>query len=256
MPSPNGELLWESHQVPQMLTLLPYDAPLLQVKADSVSFPLSETDSELIANMLYSVEDAQLAAAQAPWPSAAGMAAPQWGASRRIFVIERQYLQTDRHSDTSEARFPGSSGFIVVINPEYAGIVHKEAEEEDHTVHVNGVGEDTDNNSLVESTDCLNGEVEDLDNESTEPREESDWESCFSVPGKRGSVRRYHSVLAGFVSMDGNKHELVLHGWAARVFQHETDHTEGRLYDDAGAARCSRLLDSTNFEKQESEFFV
>jgi hypothetical protein len=36
----------------------------------------------------------------------------------------------------------------------------------------------------------------------------------------------------------------------ARVFQHETDHTEGRLYDDEGAGRCSRLLSTADFEKE------
>ena len=79
-------------QEQQLLQLLPYHDALLRAPAQTVIFPLSKDDSDLISNMLYSVEDSQLAAAKAPWPSAAGMAAPQWGASRRIFVIQRQYL--------------------------------------------------------------------------------------------------------------------------------------------------------------------
>ena len=46
------------------------------------------------------------------------MAAPQWGASRRIFAIQRQYLEL--------SYLPGSDKFIVVINPKYEGFVEED----------------------------------------------------------------------------------------------------------------------------------
>merc|ERR1719361_2759124 len=111
-------------QEQRLLQLLPYHDPLLRDPAQTVIFPLSKDDSDLISNMLYSVEDSQLAAAKAPWPSAAGMAAPQWGASRRIFVIQRQYLElSDPATKTQQNELPGSDTFIVVINPKYDGLV-------------------------------------------------------------------------------------------------------------------------------------
>ena len=78
------------------LTLLPYHHPLLRAQAETVEFPLCSEDLKLINDMLYSVEDSQLKAAEAPWPSAAGMAAPQWGVSKQIFVIRRKFLKNNR----------------------------------------------------------------------------------------------------------------------------------------------------------------
>ena len=104
------------------LTLLPYHHPMLRDQAETVEFPLSLEDSKLINDMLFSVEKPQLASAGAPWPSAAGMAAPQWGASRRIFVIQRQYFETSKHFQEVEKHLNGSERFVVVINPKYRGI--------------------------------------------------------------------------------------------------------------------------------------
>lgn len=37
--------------------------------------------------------------------------------------------------------------------------------------------------------------------------------------------------------MDGTWHEEQLHGWPARIFQHETDHLSGELYIDRAQIR-------------------
>ena len=83
----------------KILSLLPYDDPLLRIQAQTLKFPLSDDEIELIENMLYSVEEPQLKVAKAPWPSAAGMAAPQWGFSKRIFVIRRKFIQATEENE-------------------------------------------------------------------------------------------------------------------------------------------------------------
>ena len=100
----------------KILSLLPYEDPLLRIQAQTLNFPLTDDEIELIENMLYSVEEPQLSAAKAPWPSAAGMAAPQWVFSKRIFVIRRNYII---QAKKDKNKFGGSDDFIVAINPEY-----------------------------------------------------------------------------------------------------------------------------------------
>ena len=213
----------------RILKLLPYNDPLLRVQSETVTFPLSPLDVDLTNDMLYSVEAPQLAAAKAPWPSAAGMAAPQWGVSRRIFVIQRQHLVDGTQFSNRDCHLEGSDGFVVVINPEYTGISQEE----------------TDQCNIV-SDEKKNGNNEDVkhnerDISETSLEEIEDVEGCFSIPGKRGCVRRYNAIRAKFSTISGIEYSIVLTGWAARVFQHETDHTEGRLYDDPGANRCRQL---------------
>ena len=78
-----------------LLNLAPYGAAVLGIQASTVQLPLSMLDSCLVDSMHFSIEPAQLRAAAAPCPSAAGMAAPQWGHSLRIFIWRREYVQTE-----------------------------------------------------------------------------------------------------------------------------------------------------------------
>ena len=192
---------------PQLLHLVSYGDPVLHKPSQHVTFPLSTSDTQLITNMLYSVSEEQLAAAGAPWKSAAGMAAPQWGSPRRIFVIRRKYISVD------DLLLEGSDDFVVVINPHYTGIPKQENDEKEQKKEEKSVKED----------------------------EVLHEEGCFSIPGMRGAVRRHHTIKATFSTMSGERHSLILCDWSARVFQHETDHIEGRLYDNADAARCVLL---------------
>ena len=117
-----------------------------------------------------------------------------------------------------------------MINAEYIGLTIEEAKEDDQD---GGIDKQKDNE---------HPRVNAVGRVTTSQREVRDWEGCFSVPGMSGFVRRYGAIRATFSSMDGNKHSMILYGWPARVFQHETDHTEGRLFDDAQADRCSKKL--------------
>ncbi|NOQ35089.1 MAG: peptide deformylase [Methylococcaceae bacterium] len=61
---------------------------------------------------------------------------------------------------------------------------------------------------------------------------EKDWEGCLSIPSIRALVPRYEAILVDYQDIKGNKHQLELKGFVARVFQHEYDHLQGLVYLD------------------------
>jgi peptide deformylase len=134
---------------------------------------------ETIKDMCYSILPRQLKKANAPYISAAGMAANQWGVKKRIFIF------------TPEGSEPGNT-LEVMINPSYVPYLR-----------------------------C--GEVT--------PKLVAGFEGCFSVPLTTGIVNRYEAIIATYYHSTGNKVERILEGWQARVFQHETDHLNGKLFD-------------------------
>ena len=73
--------------MPQLLRLVQYQDPVLRRVISPVNFPLSVADVQLILDMKYSIQSEQLRRAQAPFDSAAGMAANQWGIQKRIFLF-------------------------------------------------------------------------------------------------------------------------------------------------------------------------
>lgn len=67
-------------------------------------------------------------------------------------------------------------------------------------------------------------------NETT-PQLVAAYEGCFSVPLTTGIVNRYEAIKATYYNPSGEKIERIMEGWEARVFQHETDHLNGKLFD-------------------------
>lgn len=67
--------------------------------------------------------------------------------------------------------------------------------------------------------------------EETEPKLVGAYEGCFSVPLTTGIVNRYEAIVATYYNPTGDKIECIMEGWEARVFQHETDHLNGKLFD-------------------------
>lgn len=65
----------------------------------------------------------------------------------------------------------------------------------------------------------------------TAPKRVLAYEGCFSVPLTVGQVVRYDAIVAVYYNLQGERVESVLEGWLARVFQHETDHLNGQLFD-------------------------
>ena len=56
------------------------------------------------------------------------------------------------------------------------------------------------------------------------------WEGCLSVPGMRGLVSRFRQLrYRGFDAL-GRRIDRTVHGFHARVVQHEVDHLDGILY--------------------------
>ncbi|KZR87705.1 Peptide deformylase [Synechococcus sp. MIT S9509] len=58
------------------------------------------------------------------------------------------------------------------------------------------------------------------------------WEGCLSVPGLRGEVERWERIHLQYQDQEGSSHREKLHGFHARVIQHENDHLDGILFPD------------------------
>ncbi len=81
------------------------------------------------------------------------------------------------------------------------------------------------NEAPIPETFLINPTFTVLSEEST-----SVLEGCLSVPGLRGSVRRFvHIRYEGF-SLNNEKIERIVSGFHARVIQHECDHLDGILF--------------------------
>ncbi len=57
-------------------------------------------------------------------------------------------------------------------------------------------------------------------------------EGCLSVPGLTGEVARSYRVTLKGLDKSGKKITIKAWGLLARVFQHETDHLNGKLFID------------------------
>jgi len=57
-------------------------------------------------------------------------------------------------------------------------------------------------------------------------------EGCLSVPGKSGEIIRSEKIVLSFQDKTGKKRKIKAWGLLAQIFQHETDHLNGKLYID------------------------
>jgi peptide deformylase len=85
--------------------------------------------------------------------------------------------------------------------------------------------------------------------------EQLDSEGCLSIPGPYHDTPRALDVHLRAQDVNGEPVDLRAEGFLARVFQHETDHLNGKLYidrlDDAGRRDVMRQL--REFELKRSE---
>lgn len=58
------------------------------------------------------------------------------------------------------------------------------------------------------------------------------WEGCLSVPGIRGLVPRYQKIEIEYNDRNGKIQKQELTDFIARIFQHEYDHLEGKVFLD------------------------
>jgi len=61
---------------------------------------------------------------------------------------------------------------------------------------------------------------------------EMGWEGCLSIPGLRGQVPRHRKIGVRYLSRTGELCEEEYEGFLARVFQHEFDHLQGKVFVD------------------------
>jgi peptide deformylase len=100
---------------------------------------------------------------------------------------------------------------------------HGEAEDGDREA----AGEDEGEESALSVYALINPEITPIGREKGE-----DWEGCLSLPGLRGRVRRPNDVKLVALDREANRIEMHLHGYPARVLQHEADHLDGVLFVD------------------------
>ncbi len=71
---------------------------------------------------------------------------------------------------------------------------------------------------------------------------ESGEEGCLSIPDVFEEVRRSTRIKVKYFERDGNEVIKILEGYEARVFQHEFDHLNGKLFIDYLSQAKKRLL--------------
>lgn len=64
------------------------------------------------------------------------------------------------------------------------------------------------------------------------PEKEKDWEGCLSIPGIRARVLRHTEIKVGFTTLAGEVRQARFSGFLARIFQHELDHLNGKVFLD------------------------
>ena len=70
----------------------------------------------------------------------------------------------------------------------------------------------------------------------------TDYEGCLSLPGIREEVTRPSRIRIQYVDENFEPHDEVYEGFAARIVQHEYDHTEGKLFIDYLGPLRKRLI--------------
>jgi len=85
--------------------------------------------------------------------------------------------------------------------------------------------------------------------------EETSEEGCLSVPGPEAPVSRSRKIVVRGKDLEGNEVELSREGLAARVFQHEIDHVNGKLFIDhlSDAERSVTLKEYRKLKKEKEE---
>ena len=83
-------------------------------------------------------------------------------------------------------------------------------------------------------------------------------EGCLSIPGIRADVVRPERVRVRYMDLEGKVYEEEMHELWARVFQHELDHLDGKLFIDylspiKRSLLAKRLKDLEREEKLDRE---
>jgi peptide deformylase len=74
-------------------------------------------------------------------------------------------------------------------------------------------------------------------------------EACLSIPGYYGEVDRHESLVVTAQDRYGKDFRIKVKGWLARIFQHELDHLDGRLYTDI----ANTVWDAKEMDRQDDD---
>ena len=103
-----------------------------------------------------------------------------------------------------------------------------------------------DEDQQPEPVALINPEITPLGEEIIE-----EWEGCLSIPDIRGRVPRARDIRVRAYDRHGERVDLRLRDYAARVVQHETDHLDGVLFFDR-----MRSLESLAFLDEYSRYWT
>lgn len=78
---------------------------------------------------------------------------------------------------------------------------------------------------------------------------QKDWEGCLSVPSIRALVPRYTAIKIHYLDEQGNKQHAELQDFVARVFQHEFDHLQGKVFLDRVESNQDIVAESEYFKR-------
>jgi peptide deformylase len=78
-----------------------------------------------------------------------------------------------------------------------------------------------------------------------------DWEGCLSIPDIRGRVPRAREIKVRALDRKGDRIELHVRNFPARVIQHEADHLDGVLFFDR-----MRSFESLTFLDEYARYWV
>jgi len=75
------------------------------------------------------------------------------------------------------------------------------------------------------------------------------YEACFSEPLRCAKITRWKTIKCRYQDVHGQWNEVVLEDFAAKVFQHEMDHLQGKLTIDHPSAEVKTFSETHAFQK-------
>ncbi|GAM27798.1 hypothetical protein SAMD00019534_109740, partial [Acytostelium subglobosum LB1] len=148
--------------------------------------------------------------------SGCGIAAPQIGISKQLFLFELDA----RESDLKCPNFPLTAFF----NPRI------EIVDEDFVIPRPLAGSSKNLLNLTRFKRSVHSATNHLPRVATANNTISLWESCLSVPNFYGRVTRSRRCIISFTDIAGQSRAIEADGIIAACLQHENDHLHGRVY--------------------------
>lgn len=69
-------------------------------------------------------------------------------------------------------------------------------------------------------------------------------EGCLSIPGVEGEVARFTEITVKGLDLEGKEVVIKARNMQARIYQHECDHINGKMYIDRMSSPARNMMDS------------